>query len=80
MTTFEWDAHLGVARYVRAGHILPYGRITHRPNDHGFSTYTAVIYTRPFAQAVALGTFDTDPEARAAIEAVIPLYLSETNL
>lgn len=77
MTTYRWNMYLGVVRYTRAGRMFPYGRVLYRPND--YAAHTAVIYIQ-FAQVVSLGAFDTEVAARAAIEAVIPLYLSETDL
>lgn len=49
----------------------------YRPDDS--VAHVAVIYIQ-FAQVVSLGAFDTEVAARATIEAVIPLYLLETNL
>jgi len=77
MTTYRWDMSLGVARYVRAGHIFPYGRVFYLRD---YSTACTAVAHIQFGHAVSLGAFDTEAEARAAIEAVIPLYLSETDL
>ena len=77
MTTYRWNTNCGITRYARAGRTYPYGCVFYRPDDS--VAHVAVIYTQ-FAQAVSLGAFNTEVAARATIEAVIPLYLSETDL